>query len=370
MIIKLQINRLSLEIVGLFYFFVVSKHTFITKINKMVNIWGKLIMIASLLTLNFYSFSQQTVPLPTPAQIQRQNEELAALVCWDLHVHDGELYVQSKIRITPAEDYNIFNKKKYNIDRWIRTLKWADFKISILTVSHETGFSLHQNDATPYCMIALKWQDGKGDMLLDFKDLCEKYGILPDDYIGTRWNSFYGDYDFNVNGNNQYAKNRQQHYNPMIEKIAEGIFSNYGDWVMVWLDGGAHCPEQDVPDVLSVFEKYQPNSLIYHNLGTVPYCSPGVWESEKKEIGTNNFKLLKIGELYGSYYVPVMSDAPLCDNGEHYWFWTPERAHIIYPLENLVKIYYNSVGHNLSLILGIAPSPDGFIPEPDAKRFI
>ncbi|MDO6435975.1 hypothetical protein Q4534_01095 [Cyclobacterium sp. 1_MG-2023] len=35
---------------------------------------------------------------------------------------------------------------------------------------------------------------------------------------------------------------------------------------IVWFEGGAHGPEQRGPDVLSIFDKYQPNGLFYHNL--------------------------------------------------------------------------------------------------------
>ena len=31
-------------------------------------------------------------------------------------------------------------------------------------------------------------------------------------------------------------------------------------------------------------------------------------------------------------------------------------------------MYYNSVGHNSSLILGVTPGPDGLMPDPDVKR--
>ncbi|MCA1759651.1 MAG: alpha-L-fucosidase, partial [Bacteroidales bacterium] len=170
----------------------------------------------------------------------------------------------------------------------------------------------------------------------------------------------------------------------------EEIFSNYGDWAMVWFDGGAHGPEQGGPDVLSVFEKYQPNCLFYHNLqradmrwggsetgtvpypcwGTFPYPSTGAGESAKQEIHANNFQLLKTGDPNGEYYMPAMSDAPLRGHGGHDWFWEPDREHIIYPLENLVEMYYNSVGHNTTLILGVTPNSDGLIPEADAKRLI
>ncbi len=345
-------------------------------------------LFISLLLLFSIKIGQAQIPIPTPAQLTWQNAELAALVCWDLHAFDGKFYVQSQARITPVEDYNIFNPTDYDTDQWVRTLKEAGFKIAILTVSHETGFFLHQSDATPYCMKALQWQDGKGDLLCDFKASCEKYGILPGVYIGTRWNSFYGIYDFKVNGEGEFAENRQKHYNRMIEKIVEEIFSRYGDWAMVWFDGGAHGPEQGGPDVLSVFEKYQPNCLFYHNLqradmrwggsetgtvpypcwGTFPYVSTGAGESAKKEIGANNFQLLKTGDPNGKYYMPAMSDAPLRGHGGHDWFWEPEREHIIYPLENLVKMYYNSVGHNTTLILGVTPNPDGLLPKADSKR--
>lgn len=347
-----------------------------------------LIIVSLFFVVCLNTSAQQQVPIPTPAQLQWQNAELAALVCWDMHVFDGEFYVQSNVRITPVADYNTFNPQKYDMDQWVKSLKDAGFKIAIFTVSHETGFFFHQSDATPYSMKALKWQDGKGDILRDFKASCEKYGILPGVYIGTRWNAFYGIHDFKVSGDNAFAENRQKHYNTTIEKIVTEIFSNYGEWAMVWFDGGAHGPDQGGPDVLSVFEKHQPNSLFYHNLqradmrwggsesgtvpypswGTFPYVSTGAGESAKKEIGANNFQLLKTGDPDGKYYMPAMSDAPLRGNGGHDWFWEPNREQIIYPLDKLVKMYYNSVGHNTTLILGVTPTPEGLMPAPDVKR--
>ena len=346
------------------------------------------INLCLLISLLNPAYTQEKIPIPTQAQLNWQNAELAALVCWDLHAHDGKFYVQSQARITPVEDYNIFNPQQYNMDQWISSLKDAGFNIAILTVSHETGFFFHQSDATPYCMKALKWQHGRGDILRDFKVSCEKYGLLPGVYIGTRWNAFYGIHDFRVHGDNAFAQNRQKYYNIMIENIVKEIFTNYGDWAMVWFDGGAHGPEQGGPDVLSVFEKYQPNCLFYHNLqradmrwggsesgsvpypcwGTFAYSAIGAGESARKEIAANNFQLLKTGDPGGSHYMPAMSDAPLRGHGGHDWFWEPNREHIIYPLNKLVEKYYNSVGHNTTLILGVTPGPDGLMPEPDVLR--
>ena len=40
----------------------------------------------------------------------------------------------------------------------------------------------------------------------------------------------------------------------------------------------------------------------------------------------------------------------------------------LYPLESLIHMYYKSVGHNSTLIVGLTPDNRGVIPEPDAQR--
>ena len=331
--------------------------------------------------------SDLNIPIPTTAQIDWQNAELVAVFHYDLHVFDGEGYNQQKNRITPVPDYNVFNPEKLDTDQWIKAIKDAGFKIAILTATHETGFALYQSDVNPYSLKAVKWRDGKGDIVKDFVESCHKYGVKPGIYIGIRWNSFYGIHDFMVNGDNQFAENRQQHYNRMCEGMVEELMSRYGDLAIVWFDGGAHGPELGGPDVLGVFEKHQSNCIFYHNsqradirwggseTGTVPYPSWGTYpfpyshSTNQEVVLANNFQLLKEGDPDGEYYMPAMSDAPLRGyNGRHEWFWEPGDEEHVFPLENLMNMYYKSVGHNTSLILGLTPDPDGLMPEPDVKR--
>ena len=327
------------------------------------------------------------VPIPTQAQLDWQNAELVAVFHYDLHVFDGKRYNQQKNRITPIADYNIFNPEKLNTDQWIKAIKDAGFEIAILTATHETGFALYQSDVNPYSLKAVKWRDGKGDIVKDFVESCRKYGVKPGIYIGIRWNSFYGVYDFMVNGDNQFAETRQQYYNRMCEGMVEELISRYGDLAIVWFDGGAHGPEKGGPDVFSVFEKYQDNCIFYHNTqradirwggsesGTVPYPSWGTYpfpyshSTNQEVVLANDFQLLKEGDPNGDYYMPAMSDAPLRGyNGRHEWFWEPGDEEHIFPLENLMNMYYNSVGHNSTLIMGLTPNPEGLMPEPDVKR--
>jgi alpha-L-fucosidase len=329
------------------------------------------------------------VPIPTQPQLTWQNAELVAVFHYDLHVFDGEKYNQHINRITPIADINMFNPEKLDTDQWVRAARDAGCKIAILTATHETGFALYQSDVNPYCLKAVKWRDGKGDIVKDFVESCRKYDVKPGIYIGIRWNSFYGIHDFKIHGEGKFAENRQKYYNRMCEGMVDELMSRYGDLAIVWFDGGAYGPEQGGPDVLTVFERHQPNCLFYHNLqradmrwggsesGTVPYPSWGTFphkaigagETAREEIAANNFQLLKTGVPNGKYYMPAMSDAPLRGyNGRHEWFWEPGDEEHIYPLEKLMHMYYNSVGHNSTLILGLTPNPDGLMPEPDVQR--
>ena len=131
-------------------------------------------------------------------------------------------------------------------------------------------------------------------------------------------------------------------------------------------------------------KKYQPNCLFYHNnqlaearwggseSGTVPYPCWATFPNPYSHTGdtTEDQKnLLKHGDPKGKYWMPAMSDAPLRGyNGRHEWFWEPGDEKHIYPLEELMHMYYNSVGHNSTLIMGLTPDPRWLLPEADVKR--
>jgi alpha-L-fucosidase len=337
----------------------------------------------------FIPVKEKERPLPNKRQLAWQQAELGAVFHYDLHVFDGKKYGQGNNRIDPVDDYQVFNPKKLDTDQWIKAIKDAGFTFALLTATHETGFALYQSDVNPFCMKALNFQDGKADIVRDFVASCRKYGIKPGIYLGIRWNSFLGVHDFKVNGTGEFRENRQQWYNRMAEGMVKEICTRYGELFEIWFDGGADSPENGAPDVLPIVQQYQPNCLFYHNkqlaearwggseTGTVsypcwatfPYPSTGAGESAQKDIAKDNFKLLKTGDPDGEYWVPAMSDAPLRGyNGRHEWFWEPgDEAHI-FPLENLVDMYYKSVGRNSTLIMGLTPDPDGLLPEPDVKR--
>ncbi len=330
------------------------------------------------------SAGQKIIPVPNPKQLAWQEAELGAVFHYDLHVFDGERYVQRNNRIHPIYDYQIFNPKKLDTDQWIKTIKDAGFKFALITATHETGFAIYQSDVNPYCMKALKFQDGKGDIVRDFVNSCRKYGIKPGIYIGIRWNSFVGVHDFKVTGEGIFRDNRQKWYNRMAEGMVKELSTNYGELFEIWFDGGADHPDNGAPDVLPIVQRLQPNCLFYHNkqlaevrwggseTGTVGYPCWATFPNYYSHAGDNHaelINLLKHGDPDGKYWMPAMSDAPLRGyNGRHEWFWEPGDEEHIFPVENLMDMYYKSVGRNSTLIMGLTPDEDGLLSAADTKR--
>ena len=326
-------------------------------------------------------------PVPAPHQLKWHEAEMGVVFHYDLHVFDGLVYGQGNNRSNPVEDYNIFHPTQRDTDQWIQAAKAAGAKFAVLTATHETGFGLWQSDVNPYCLKAVKWRDGKGDVVRDFVNSCRKYGIQPGIYIGIRWNSLFGIHNFKAEGDGEFARNRQAWYKRLCEKMVTELCTRYGDLFMIWFDGGADDPKGLGPDVEPIVTKYQPECLFYHNVnradfrwggsesGTVGYpcwsSFPYPYSHSNANEGVRNHnELLAHGDADGCYWVPAMADTPLRGyNGRHEWFWEPgDDDKAVYPLENLMDMYEKSVGRNATLIVGLTPNPNGVIPEGDVKR--
>lgn len=331
----------------------------------------------------------QEIITPNDRQLKWQQAELGAIFHYDLHVFDGKKYNQERNRLVPVPNIQIFNPTHLDVEQWVLSAKAMGATFALITATHETGFALFPSKYNPYNVSQLNFKEGKADLIKDFVDACRKHGIKPGVYLGIRWNSFFGVHDFVVDGTGEFQLQRQQYYNKMAEGMVQEICSNYGELFEIWFDGGASAPSKGAPDVLPIVKKLQPNCLFYHNdqlaearwggseSGTVGYPNwstftfhyTGSGESAPAVIKTNSYQLLKQGDREGKYFMPAMADAPLRGaDGRHEWFWEPNDEHTIYPVQDLLNMYYKSVGRNATLIIGITPDTSGLVPQGDFNR--
>ncbi|MBX3253223.1 MAG: alpha-L-fucosidase [Chitinophagaceae bacterium] len=81
------------------------------------------------------------------------------------------------------EDPRIFDLKELHTDQWCEAMKAAGMKMVIITVKHHDGFVLWQSRYTAHGIMSTGFQNGKGDILRELSNSCQKYGLKLGIYL-------------------------------------------------------------------------------------------------------------------------------------------------------------------------------------------
>ncbi len=323
------------------------------------------------------------IPMPTPAQVSWQDCELGILYSFDLAIAAGRFDVKNNA-YKEIFDPQKYNPEKLDTGQWIEAAKAAGAKYAIFTATHFNGFMQWQSDIYPYGLKQAKWKNGKGDVVGDFVNSCNKAGIKPGLFMSTHRNAYWQLWGHYVDWGKGKGTPKQEGFNRVAERMFEELCSRYGELVQVWFDAGAKLPHEGGSDVLSIFDKYQPNSVFYNSskrsgyrwIGNESgYANYPCWAT--MPVGDGHIShnapswkpILESGDPDGEIWSPGMVDVPMRGtNSVHNWFWAPGQDQCIYPKEKLVEMYYNSVGRNCNLIIGEVITPEGLVPETDIQR--
>ena len=314
--------------------------------------------------------------VPSPQQLEWQQMELTAFLHFGINTFTGNEWGSGQ------DDPNLFNPTELDCEQWVRTLKEGGFKMAIITAKHHDGFCLWQTATTDYSVKNITWRNGKGDVVRELRDACEKYGIKFGVYLSP-WDrnaECYGD---------------SPAYNKFfIEQLTE-LLTNYGEVHEVWFDGAcAEGPngrkqEYDWESILRTIHTLQPNAVTAimgcdvrwvgneGGLGretewSATVLAPGSYthkqaankllgvEEMSKDLGSRDL-VAKATEIY---WYPSEVDVSIRPG----WFYHAEQDGEVRSLANLVNIYYRSVGCNSVLLLNIPPDRRGLIHETDVQR--
>ncbi len=316
---------------------------------------------------------------PLPQQQAWQDCELGIVYHFDLPVYLPHGWAWKPSYEKPLSP-DLYNPKHLDTDQWLEAARAAGAGYAIFTATHMGGFLQWPSDLYPHGVKQAPWRDGKGDVVGDFIASCHRYGIRPGLYVSTRFNAYWQVTNTEVNFGEGDDDEKQARYIQTCEGMVTELCSRYGDLLEIWFDGGVQTPDRGGPDVLPIVDKHQPNINFYHSKqrahhrwagnenGTAGYpcwaTMPSV-ESHDHMSPETIQKLLPHGSPDGEVWMPPMCDAPLRD---HEWFWRPDDERKIYSLDALVEMYYQSVGRNGNLILGVTPDRDGLVPQADMKR--
>ena len=263
---------------------------------------------------------------------------------------------------TPLSD---INPQNLDTDQWCRVaLSWGAKEI-LFVAKHVGGFCWWPTKSSDYNVSNIPWKGGKGDLLRDISESCKKFGLNLGVYVYPG-DAYLGAY---LGGGGATSdKEKQAAYTKAYRTQLEEVLSNYGDMIEVWFDGNNNLPINDI------LEKYASKCVVFQSphatirwcgneKGMIPYPS---WSTIDKRFLATGVATARHSDPDGDTWAALEADVPLYT---HNWFWSSENEHKRKSVEELLEIYYKSVGRGSVMLLNASPTTNGDICPGDAKRY-
>lgn len=253
-----------------------------------------------------------------------------------------------------------FAPSSLDCENWILTSKKAGAKYAILVCKHHDGFANWGSQYTDYSVKNTPWKNGGGDVVKEFVDACRKHDIK----VGLYYSPAEAGYK---------ERTAKEHDDYFINQIGE-LLTNYGKIDYLWFDGcGSEGHEYDKERIIAAIRGMQPEILIFNmwdpdvrwvgneagvaefdNTNVVSDTDFSVMTDEKDALGNEQF-------------LPAECDFMMRDRN---WFYSDQDEHTVKSVDELVGLYYHSVGHGANFLINIGPDRRGLLPDKDANRLI
>ncbi len=250
----------------------------------------------------------------------------------------------------------------------IDTDNWADCAVNlgaryiVFVAKHQGGFCMWQTQTTKYSIAHTPWKNGRGDVLADLSVSCRKRGLRLGVYLSPR-----DDYFGAGLGGMCKDPARQPAYNAMYREQLTEVLTRYGQMIEVWFDGSSVVPTSDL------VRKYAPHAAIFqgpdatirwvgNENGFAPYP---LWDAESKADARSGVSTSMHGDPSGDAWIPVECDVSIRRPN---WFWSTTNVRNLMTLDQLLEVYYRSVGRGAQLLLNIPANRRGHMPDEDFAR--
>ena len=303
-------------------------------------------------------------PLPSKAQLDYHKEELAAFIHYGMNTYTNSEWGNGR------ENPQNFNPTNLDTDQWIKTLKDAGFKRTIMVVKHHDGFVIYPSQYTKHSVAASPWKDGKGDLLEEISKSATKYDMNMGVYLSP-WDA--NNPKYHVSTEKEY---NEYYLNQLKEILGNPKYGNNGKFIEVWMDGARGSGAQKVTYTFDEWFKYikkaegdiaifsaQPTSVrwIGNERGI---AGDPVWHKVKKAKITDDVKndYLNHGDPEGDMYSVGEADVSIRSG----WFYHDNQQPK--SIKDLMDIYFKSVGRGTPLLLNIPPNKEGKFADADVAR--
>ncbi len=303
------------------------------------------------------------IPVPTPGQITWHEQERLMFVCLDPCTWQGREYDN---HTTPLSDMKL---PKLDTDQWCEAAQAWGANMILFVAKHTGGFCWWQTDTSDYSVKNIAWKNGQGCLLDALARSCGKVGLNLGIYIypgDDTWGAGIG------SGGRTQDPARQEAYNKIFrQQLRETarIAKRHARVVEFWFDGSCIIDVGDImkaeaPDA-AIFQGPHANirwvgtergSMLYEHA----WCT--VNRSDLKTGVSTSFHSTPDGDTWA----PCEINTTLYD---HHWFWSKPNESKRKSLEELIRVYYESVGQGTVMLLNSTPNTDGRIPVDDMRLY-
>lgn len=291
--------------------------------------------------------------IPTHDQVAWQDLEIGMFVHFAPNTWQD---VESDNLTTPL---SAIDPAKLDTDQWARTALALGAKYIVFVAKHQGGFCMWQTHTTDYSIRNTPWRDGKGDVLANIAASCRKFGLKLGVYICPRDDHFGA-----KTGGICATPELQSRYNAMYREQLTEVLSRYGPMVEVWFDGSTAAPVADI------LKKYQPHAMIFQGPSATirwvgnenGFAPTPCWNAiDRADARTGTATSLN-SDPNGDTWMPNEVDVSIRRPD---WFWSTTNESKVLNPDQLLSIYYGSVGRGCQLLLNIPANRDGLLPEAD-----
>ena len=309
-------------------------------------------------------------PVPSPRQLSWHEMEFYGFVHFTINTFTDKEWGYGD------ESPALFNPTDFSADQIASAAADSGMKGLILTAKHHDGFCLWPSKYTEHSVKNSPWLEGRGDMVREFADACRRHDLKFGIYLSP-WDRNHPSY-----GRPEYIT----YYRNQLREL----LSNYGPIFEVWFDGanggdgyygGAREKRNidnrtyyDWPNTWQIVRELQPMACMFSDGG------PEVrWVGNERgqagetcwaTLNRNDFapgradtKRLNQGDRPGTHWVPAECDVSIRPG----WFYHAKDDTKVKTPEQLVNLYFASVGRGASFLLNLPPDRRGRIPDEDVK---
>lgn len=269
----------------------------------------------------------------------------------------------------------VFNPTEFDAGQIAETAAAGGLAGLILTCKHHDGFCLWPSKYTGHSVKNSPWQNGRGDVVREISDACRRHDLKFGVYLSP-WDR----------NHPEYARPAYlEYYRGQLRELLTG----YGELFEVWFDGanggdgyygGArerraidHLAYYGWPEIIALVRELQPRACIFGEAGAdirwvgneLGYAGDPCWHTIDENCRQRNklgWIYLEQGESQGRTWQPAECDVSIRPG----WFYHAAEDEQVRNPNNLLALYFNSVGRGASLNLNLPPDRRGMIPAGDA----